>query len=75
VIEFKVGGIAGSFGDSLSYPRSRRASLNKDWQEFEIDLTGANLKHIIGGFCWATNWDLNPKGSTFYLDDIRFEKR
>jgi hypothetical protein len=73
-IEFKVGGINEPYGDSLKYPRSKRARLGRNWQEFEIDLTEADLKHIIGGFCWVTTWDANPKGITFYLDDIRFEK-
>ena len=74
-IEFKVGGVAAAYGDSLVYPRSKIARLNKNWQEFEIDLTRADLKHIIGGFCWVTNWETNPNGVTFYLDDIRFENR
>jgi exo-beta-1,3-glucanase (GH17 family) len=72
-IEFKVGGIDQPYGDSLMSPRSQTFRLNKDWQEFEISLRGANLTHIIGGFCWVTNWDANPAGLTFYLDDIRFE--
>ena len=75
VIEFKVGGINEPYGDSLIYPRGIHADLTEDWQEFEIDLTGADLMHMIGGFVWVTNWDMNPDGITFYLDDIRFEKR
>jgi hypothetical protein len=75
LIEFKVGGIDEAYGDSLVYPRSKNARLTTDWQEFVIDLTGANLTRIVGGFCWATNWATNPSGLTFYLDDIRFEKR
>lgn len=74
-IEFKVGGINEPYGDSLAYPRSVYANLSKDWQKFEINLEGANLKYIIGGFVWATSWDMNPDGITFYLDDIRFERR
>ncbi len=74
IIEFKVGGIDEPYGDSLTYPRGIHAELNKDWQEFEINLGGTNLSHIIGGFVWVTNWDTNPDGVTFYLDDIRFEK-
>jgi exo-beta-1,3-glucanase (GH17 family) len=74
-IEFKVGGISESYGDSLSFARSRVARLNKDWQEFEIDLAGGDLTHLIGGFCWVTNQETNPGGTTFYLDDIRFVKR
>jgi hypothetical protein len=73
-IEFKVGGISERYGDSLKYARSRTAKLTTEWKEYQIDLRGADLSRIIGGFCWATNWDTNPDGITFYLDDIRFEK-
>jgi len=31
------------------------------------------MSNIIGGFCWATNIDVNPEGATFYLDEIKFE--
>lgn len=74
-ITFKVGGISEPYGDSLVYPRSIDAQLTTNWQEFEIGLSGADLTHIIGGFAWVTNWDTNPNGATFYLDDIRFEKK
>lgn len=74
-VEFKVGGIAQPYGDSLTYPLSKIAELDKDWREFTLDLRGASLKHIIGGFCWTSNWDMSPGGATFYLDDIRFEAR
>jgi exo-beta-1,3-glucanase (GH17 family) len=74
-VQFEVGGISGPYGDSLAFPRSINAQLTTDWQEFEIDLDGADLTHIIGGFAWVTNWDTNPNGTTFYLDDIRFEKK
>ena len=74
-IEFKVGGIDAPYGDSLKDGRRKVAKLTEAWQEFEIDLTGADLRHIIGGFSWVTNWDTNPQGVTFYLDDVRFERR
>lgn len=70
-IEFKVGGLP---CDSLQPPRSIVAELTPEWKDFTIDLSGANLTHIVGGFVWATNWDTNPDGATFYLDNIRFEK-
>jgi exo-beta-1,3-glucanase (GH17 family) len=73
-IEFKVGGIVGPYGDSLIYPRSKLANLTQEWQEFEIGLEGADLSHIIGGFVWVTNWEQNPGGVIFYLDDIRYMK-
>ena len=74
-IEFKVGGINNSYGDSLTSARSKTANLTQAWQKFEIDLEGDNLKRIIGGFAWAANQDNNPNGVTFYLDDIRFERK
>lgn len=74
LIEFKVGGIEGPYGDSLKQARQNRAKLTPSWQHYEINLKGADLKHIIGGFCWVTNWDTNPEGAIFYLDDIRFER-
>lgn len=73
-IEFKVGGIVGPYGDSLRQAKMVRAKLGPKWQRYEISLKGANLKHIIGGFCWVTNWEDNPDGVTFYLDDIGYEK-
>jgi hypothetical protein len=73
-IEFKVGGIVGAYGDSLEYPRGILADLTQEWQPYEIDLRGADLSYIIGGFVWVTKWVENPKGVTFFLDDIRFEK-
>lgn len=73
-VEFKVGGIIGAYGDSLAYPRGILAALNGEWQEFEIDLEGADLSHIIGGFAWVATWEECPGGAVFYLDDIRFVK-
>jgi hypothetical protein len=72
--EFKVGGIIGDYGDSLTFPRGIAVKLSSNWQEYEIDLKGADLSYIIGGFVWATSWDKCPGGTTFYIDEIRFEK-
>lgn len=72
-VKFAVGGLDAPYGDSLTYPRSTLAELAEAWQEFKIDLQGADLRHIVWGFGWETNWDTNPDGVTFYLDDIRFE--
>lgn len=72
-IEFKVGGIIGPYGDSLKYPRGVLAKLDTDWREFTIDLRSADLTHVIGGFAWVTNHETNPRGVTFYLDDIQFQ--
>jgi exo-beta-1,3-glucanase (GH17 family) len=72
-IEFLVGGIDEKYGDSLKYPRTKNVILQKTWQEFEIDLFGADLTYIIGGFAWSSSKEKNPEGCTFYLDDIRYQ--
>ncbi len=73
VVEFKSGGI--SSGD---YPDSYKAdapatTLTQEWKEYEIDLAGQDLSHVIGGFVFALNKDKNPDGAVFFLDNIRFE--
>lgn len=70
--EFKVGGIMGEYPDSDSAVIGP-VILNKEWTKYEIDLQGKDMSFIIGGFCWATNIDVNPEGATFYLDEIKFE--
>ena len=47
--------------------------LTQEWKQYEIDLSGKDLSYISGGFCWATNLDVNPDGVVFYLDDIKYE--
>jgi len=73
--EFKMGGInSGEHADSDSASIGP-VQLTKDWKKYEIDLKGKDLSYVIGGFCWATNIDVNdPEGIVFYLDDIRYEK-
>ncbi|MFH1678918.1 MAG: hypothetical protein ABH914_04805 [Candidatus Omnitrophota bacterium] len=72
---FKAGGIFSGphiDSDSASIEHIR---LTKYWKKYQIDLMGKDLSYIIGGFCWATNIDVNnPEGITFYLDEIRYEK-
>lgn len=75
IAEFKVGGITGKkYEDSLKNPTSTgEIVLSKEWQSYTIDLSGQNLRHVIGGFCWVTSKNLNPSGCTIYLDDIVYE--
>lgn len=70
--EFKGGGIMGEFSDSDSSSIGP-VILNKEWTQYTIDLKGKDMSYIIGGFCWATNVDVNPEGATFYLDEIKYE--
>jgi hypothetical protein len=73
--EVKVGGISsGEHIDSDSVSIGP-VQLTKDWKQYTIDLRGKDLSYIIGGFCWATNIDVNdPEGIVFYLDEIKYEK-
>ena len=48
-------------------------TLSSEWKQYVIDLEDRDLSSIIGGFAWSGNLDNNPRGMTFYLDDIRFE--
>ena len=79
--EFKVGGINRSsyhkpnrpYQDSFG-PITRTVALTQEWREYTIDLNGEDLTNVIGGFCWATNFESNLRGCTIYLDDIKFDK-
>ena len=74
-IKFMVGGMDNPYGDSLKFPREKAVNLTQQWQEVEIDLAGADLSYIIGGFAWIADWNMVLNEScTFYLDEIRFEK-
>lgn len=71
--EFKVGGIPGRYPDSIDIPITTGVIvLSKNWTAYTVDLSGQNLSHIIGGFCWVTNENQNPLGSTIYLDDMTY---
>lgn len=72
VDEFKVGGITGDYADSGSTAIGP-LTLAREWKEYEINLEGQELSSISGGFCWTLSREKNPKGASFYLDDIRFE--
>ena len=69
--DFKMGGIMGEYSDSDSAGIGP-VVLTQDWKQYTIDLRGKDLSYIIGGFCLATNADVNPEGATFYLDEISY---
>ncbi len=73
IIEFRFAGLNEPYGDSQTTPKGFFASLTEKWGEYSMDLKDCNLKHIIGGFCWRSSWEVNPRGAIFYLDDIRFD--
>lgn len=74
-VEFKCGGMNSggkSFRDSFGPLASTRFSetLAAEWREYSIDLTNADTSSLLGGFCFALNTPGNPRGCTFYLDDV-----
>ena len=74
VAEFKVGGLKGTYQDSLQPALSTGPiKLTGEWTEYSLPLAGQDLTHVIGGFVWVTNADQNPNGATIYLADIRYE--
>ena len=72
--EFKVGGLKGTYQDSLQPALSTGPIvLTNGWKQYTLDLTGKDLSHMIGGLVWLTNKPSNPDGATIYVDEIRFE--
>lgn len=72
--EFKIGGIASGEHIDSDSASIGPVQLTKEWVKYEIDLRGRDLSYIVGGFCWATNIDVNnPEGIIFYLDEIKYE--
>lgn len=71
--EVKVGGIKGTYADSDEIS-VKNVVLTDQWQSYFVDLTGADLSYIIGGFCVVMARDSNPNGAVVYLDDISFTK-
>jgi hypothetical protein len=70
VVEFKV-------GDDTLCPLPGRSSgtltLTADWRPYDIDLAGLDMRRSVGLFTWTATDLHNPKGATFYLDDVQFE--
>ncbi len=73
IATFKVGGITGEHGDSDAIEIGP-TDITPKWTKYTIELKGANLYHIIGGFCFSASRDDNPNGFRLYLDEIRFER-
>lgn len=78
-VEFLVGGMnttPSSADAGLSYSDSFKATtmvtLTKDWQTYEIPLTGDQYQSVLGGFAWTiTTTSTAP--TAFYVDDIQWE--
>lgn len=76
VVEFMAGGIDNpkkKYRDSFRVTTGR-VTLPQKWQQYQIDLSNADLSSVIGGFGWVASADYNSaKEITFFLDDILLE--
>jgi hypothetical protein len=50
---------------------SGTVELTKEWKQYEIDLSGKDLKRIKTGFYWTLGGQGKPL--TFYIDDVQYE--
>lgn len=71
-LEFKTGGITGTYPDS-DMNGIGPLELTKEWQQYTINLEGLDLSYISGGFVFAASMMDNPDGFVIYLDDIIYE--
>lgn len=72
IAEFKMGGITGAYPDS-DMASLGTVHLTSQWRQYDIDLHGKDLRHIIGGFAFVLRRSDNRRGATFYLSRIMFE--
>ena len=74
-------GYDGQWGVSTAeYPDSARkhslgtVELEREWRQYRIDLSDADMGYIVCGFGYVlSGGESNPGENVFYLDDIRFE--
>ncbi|MFN8572038.1 MAG: Ig-like domain-containing protein [Gemmatimonadaceae bacterium] len=84
VVDFLTGGVGrdAATGKPLAntpYPESTpvvklTATLTTTYQKYRIDLSGKNLRYILGGFGWVADKARNPSGTAvFYIDSIQYD--
>lgn len=72
VHEVRVGGIVGRYPDSDSVTQGP-IELTPEWKMYEINLSGLDLRHVIGGFAISLLKRENAGDVVFYIDDIGYE--
>jgi hypothetical protein len=72
IAAIKFGGIVGPYPDTDS-GSLENIKLKNEWTQYTIDLTGKDLRHIVGGFVFSVTRADNPRGCIFFLDEIKFE--
>lgn len=76
-LTFKAGGQTNPqlpYQASFEETATDMITLTRDWQQYEIDLTGKDLSNVPCAFVWVAREMENPDGCTFYLDDIQYER-
>lgn len=77
VVEFKAGDIScpsKPYRDSFR-ATAGRITLSRQWRRYRISLLNKDLSSVIGGFCWTAGGNANPRGLTFYLDNVQYVVR
>lgn len=69
ISQIKMGGVNGPYPDSDSAWLGP-ITLTREWQQFTIDLNGKDLRHVIGGFMFMVRRADNPRGVTFFMDEV-----
>jgi hypothetical protein len=73
VVRFGYGFPASEYmGSSDSTQDSQLKTLNDSWSPIEFNLTGKDLSHINGLFSFYVSRIDNPRGCTFYIDNITY---
>jgi len=73
VINVRVGGCDGGDIPDTFCREVKEIHLNSEWKQITITFKGDDLSNVSGAFCWSVDSSANPKGCTFYLDDIVYE--
>jgi exo-beta-1,3-glucanase (GH17 family) len=77
-VKFLVGGVIdGPYPSSVTRPVFAEGAdwagfipLSTQWETYTIELSAADLSHVIDGFGWVAERRRTPDGVTIYLDDI-----
>jgi hypothetical protein len=73
ISEVRIGGMRGAYSDTAKISAGPFI-LRKEWTKYSIDVKPYDLSRISGGFCFVLTRKGNPAGSTFYIDEIRYEQ-
>ncbi|MDR2917466.1 MAG: hypothetical protein LBV74_21960 [Tannerella sp.] len=72
IVEFKMGVIGGAYPDT-DEKSSGLVNLTDEWSTIEIDLRGADLSRITGGFAILFNDENKSNSVTVYIDEVYYE--